>query len=624
MMQNWFGRWTRNRRNSAGRRVRSRPSVEGLEERCLPSVIITPIPDKTMPSGKSLILPITANDTDGHPLTFTFTSDNDQVTVAQHTGNSFLKLSVAGFGDMTFELLRDVAPNTVDKITGLVNQGFYNNLTFHRIVPNFVIQGGDPKGDGTGGPQDRGISGFPFDNEFNLQAIFSGDGQLAMANSGRDTSPNTQVTGTNGSQFFITFGPQRTLDFNHTIFGQLVRGSDVAMRISQVQRGANDRPVTPVIITSATIVPDTSDAVITLNAAAGFTGFAKITVSASNGAGGTDNQVITVRGVTDIDPNTGQPLNDPAILNAVANQTTNKNTPVTFSLAGQDVENDPLEFAVDTLDTPGHATVSVNGSQVTVTPDRDFTGVIHLLAKVKDRGATSRGSTGDPFDTQKFTLTVNETGMPPPPTPGTSTSFVTHVYESLLGREPDGSGMDHYRSLLDQNQMTRAQMVVSIQSSLEGRTKQVQDFYHKYLGREADPQGLTLSILWLGLGGSMTQLRETIVSSPEYFQGHGRSSNSEYVSALYEDLLGRGVDPVGQGGAIPALNNGMTRSQLAAQIARSPEGLQAVVQSYYNLFLHRRADDTGLNINQQQLQRGVSEDSIVSNIAGSNEFFNRS
>ena len=95
---------------------------------------------------------------------------------------------------------------------GLVEANFYDNLTFHRVVPDFVIQGGDPPGDGTGGP------GFQFDDEFHPDAIFTGDAQLAMANSGKDT---------NGSQFFVTIGPQRHLDFNHTIFGQLVRGRDV-------------------------------------------------------------------------------------------------------------------------------------------------------------------------------------------------------------------------------------------------------------------------------------------------------------------------------------------------------------------------------------------------------------
>jgi cyclophilin family peptidyl-prolyl cis-trans isomerase len=604
--------------------------VERLEERRLLSVTINPVPDKTMPIGKSLILPITATDTDGNPLTYSFTSDNSQVTVQQHTGNTYLKLSVQNFGDLTFQLFNDLTPKTVGQITALVNRGFYNGLTFHRVVPNFVIQGGDPNGDGTGGP------GFTFDNEFNLSAIFSGDGQLAMANSGSNTDPANPVTGTNGSQFFITIGAQRALDFNHTIFGQLVRGSDpLHPTDSPVQQGldlvkeiaavpaSNNRPNTPVVITTATIIQDTSDTVITLNSTSNFQGFAKITVSVDNGHGGTDNQVITVQGTTDIDPTTGQPLNDPAILGTVANQTTNKNTPVTFNLTGQDLENDPLTFAVDTLDSPAHATVAVNGSQITITPDQDFTGVIHLLAKVEDQGATRRGTTSDPFDKLKFTLTVSGTGGPVQPTPGTTTAYVTELYRTLLGREPDGAGMSQFQGMLDRNQATRAQVAITIETSLEGRTKQVQDFYQKYLGRRADPIGLDLSVRWLGAGGSMFTLRDTIVGSPEYFGGHGKSTNSDFVTALYRDALMRAVDPVGLGGDVPALNAGMKRSQLTDQVFRSPEGLQVILQGYYSLLLHRTIDNSGLTFHRQELQNGGSDYMVVAGIAASDEFFNQ-
>src|SRR5436305_13547330 len=112
-------------------------------------------------------------------------------------------------------------------------------MTFHRLIPNFVIQGGDPNGDGTGGP------GFQFADEFHKEAFFSGAGQLALANSGNDT---------NGSQFFVTVGPQRFLDLRYDLFGQLVRGFGVLRSLDAVPTGANDRPVNPPVITSATIV----------------------------------------------------------------------------------------------------------------------------------------------------------------------------------------------------------------------------------------------------------------------------------------------------------------------------------------------------------------------------------
>ena len=101
---------------------------------------------------------------------------------------------------------------------------------------------------------------FQFDDEFHRDAIFTGDAQLAMANSGRDT---------NGSQFFVTIGSERHLDFNHTIFGQLVRGREVLTRINAVATDLNGRPLTDVVITDAAIVPNTTDTVLLIRARRG-------------------------------------------------------------------------------------------------------------------------------------------------------------------------------------------------------------------------------------------------------------------------------------------------------------------------------------------------------------------
>src|SRR5438132_7152770 len=249
-MQNWLRRWLSVGQDHHRQRRAYRPVVEGLEDRCLLAApIVDPITftPLNIPAKKTLFVPVTATDTDGNPLTYTVTSSNPQVTAtARNNPHPFLKFSVAGFGDLVFQLFDDLTPKTVGIIGGLVKNGFYDGLIFHRVVPNFVIQGGDPKGDGTGGP------GFTFDDEINASAIFSGNGQLAMANSGKDT---------NGSQFFVTLGTQRFLDFNHTIFGQLVRGFDVLTRINQVPTDASSKPVTPVVITSATIIQDTPDTV---------------------------------------------------------------------------------------------------------------------------------------------------------------------------------------------------------------------------------------------------------------------------------------------------------------------------------------------------------------------------
>jgi cyclophilin family peptidyl-prolyl cis-trans isomerase len=140
-------------------------------------------------------------------------------------------------GAIELELFDADAPKTVDNFTKLAGDGFYDGLTFHRVIPDFMIQGGCPRGDGTGGP------GYSFEDEFNQHPIARG--YLAMANAG----PNT-----NGSQFFIvTTEAAPWLDGKHTVFGRVTSGQDVADRISAVARDDRDRPVDPVVIESITI-----------------------------------------------------------------------------------------------------------------------------------------------------------------------------------------------------------------------------------------------------------------------------------------------------------------------------------------------------------------------------------
>ncbi len=117
-------------------------------------------------------------------------------------------------GNIELALFDDEAPNTVANFEKLVNEGFYNGLTFHRVIPNFVIQGGCPKSDGTGGP------GYTIKCEINPHK--HGTGALSMAHAGKDTG---------GSQFFITHSPQPHLDGVHTVFGKVVKGMDVVNQI---------------------------------------------------------------------------------------------------------------------------------------------------------------------------------------------------------------------------------------------------------------------------------------------------------------------------------------------------------------------------------------------------------
>jgi cyclophilin family peptidyl-prolyl cis-trans isomerase len=135
-------------------------------------------------------------------------------------------------GPIELELHSEDAPKTVENFVKLSRDGFYEGVIFHRVIPEFMIQGGDPTGTGTGGP------GYEFEDEFNQHPVERG--ALAMANAG----PNT-----NGSQFFIvTVEGAPWLDGKHTVFGRVTSGMDVVDRISQVDRDANDRPREPVTI----------------------------------------------------------------------------------------------------------------------------------------------------------------------------------------------------------------------------------------------------------------------------------------------------------------------------------------------------------------------------------------
>jgi len=135
-------------------------------------------------------------------------------------------------GPVTLELHDEAAPKTVANFRKLASDGFYDGLTFHRVIPDFMIQGGCPQGTGTAGP------GYTFEDEINDNKVVRG--ALAMANSGPDT---------NGSQFFIvTTEAAPWLDDKHTVFGRVIEGMDAVEAIEAAPTGAGDRPLEPQLI----------------------------------------------------------------------------------------------------------------------------------------------------------------------------------------------------------------------------------------------------------------------------------------------------------------------------------------------------------------------------------------
>ena len=144
-------------------------------------------------------------------------------------------------GKFKVELFSDKAPITVGNFIKLIEEGFYDGLLFHRVIPNFMIQGGCPQGNGRGGP------GYTIRDEFHPNLKHDSKGILSMANAG----PNT-----GGSQFFITVEPTPWLDGKHTVFGKVIDGINVVEEISKVKTDRNDKPMTDIIINSIKIIKE--------------------------------------------------------------------------------------------------------------------------------------------------------------------------------------------------------------------------------------------------------------------------------------------------------------------------------------------------------------------------------
>lgn len=174
-------------------------------------------------------------------------------TVIDPDVKTYTAVMVTSLGTITIRLFHELAPKTVTNFIGLaegsrpfrdpetgdwVKRRFYDGLSFHRVIPGFMIQGGDPVGNGTGGP------GYRFDDEFHPTLRHNKAGILSMANAG---------PGTNGSQFFITEGPTPHLDDRHSVFGEVIEGLEVVKKIANVSRDDRDRPITPVLIESLSI-----------------------------------------------------------------------------------------------------------------------------------------------------------------------------------------------------------------------------------------------------------------------------------------------------------------------------------------------------------------------------------
>lgn len=155
--------------------------------------------------------------------------------------NTFVILKTTQ-GDIKLRLFPKIAPKACENFVKLVEKGYYNGIIFHRVIKDFMIQGGDPTGSGCGG---NSIWGHPFEDECDANIGFDKQGLLAMANAGPST---------NGSQFFITTVPTPWLHMHHTIFGEVAEGYEVVKKIENCETGFMDRPVQEQKILSAEVV----------------------------------------------------------------------------------------------------------------------------------------------------------------------------------------------------------------------------------------------------------------------------------------------------------------------------------------------------------------------------------
>lgn len=354
---------------------------------------LSAIADVTVKAGSPLIIPLNASDTDSGPLTFSASSNNTtKLTTETPTTNRSLKL-VTSHGEMWFELFEDKAPEITSKIIALVEAGKWNNTIFHRVISGFVIQGGDPNGNGL---SDDGIDDF--DDQFHLDLQHNSTGLLSMAKGGDDS---------NASQFFVTDNVTdvndplklRRLDFNHSIFGKLVKGDDVREMIANVATNSSDKPTTDVQLISASIFTDDDNGVLFLKAPTGQTGTVQVTVTVADSDGNQAQRTFNVNIVAD-DAN-GAPF-----LNPIPAVFTTTGSNALIQLSSQDAEGDTRVYeAIKPSNQTVNYTLSVNASTglVTVTPPAGFVGSFQVLVGVKQ---STNANANDQYDTQLVTVNV--------------------------------------------------------------------------------------------------------------------------------------------------------------------------------------------------------------------------
>ncbi|PHS00626.1 MAG: hypothetical protein COA78_23760 [Blastopirellula sp.] len=262
---------------ASGERVEGVLDIDALVEKSGVSVststspYLEVLPDINLFAGDPLHIALDGYSSSGEALTYTVSTTHGVVQTFIPEGNRSLLIDVNGFGNMEFQLFEQRAGRATDRIIELAESGFYDGLKFHRVIDNFMIQGGDPLGTGSGGSDLD-----DFNDHFHEDLRHNSAGTLSMAKSFDDT---------NNSQFFITDGTPRHLDYQHTVFGLLTEGDANRQAMTSTPVGGSDRPISDVVMNSVTVFTDTENAVLMLDTIEGITGSDTITVTATDASG---------------------------------------------------------------------------------------------------------------------------------------------------------------------------------------------------------------------------------------------------------------------------------------------------------------------------------------------------
>lgn len=352
--------------------------------------------NQTVLTGSPLHVPINAYSPTGEPLTITVSSaDPSLVEASVLTGNRSIRFDLEGYNDMVFELFEQRAETASGRVIQLAQQGFYDGIIFHRVIDNFVIQGGDPTGTGTSGSN---LGNFA--DDFHPELQHNREGVLSFAKSSDDT---------NNSQFFITEVPTRFLDFNHSVFGQIVEGSNVREAISETAVNSSDRPLNDVTISTIDVFNDTENGIVLLKAVGDTPGSTTVTVTVTDPSGTSVSETFNVS--VDVDTSNSQPYLD----DLPASVTSSADAPATLQLSSIDIEDDPVTYFAQSLSSSANGSVTVDSTSglVTVTPATGFAGTITAQVGVRPApGVVGNGASDS--DTQRVSFVFEVDSLPAP------------------------------------------------------------------------------------------------------------------------------------------------------------------------------------------------------------------